>query len=522
MNTKRWALLAAVCLLVAAMAVFYPSLVDMVMAREELRKNSEASAAAVVPVTPAEKLSDLEYNHTQYDSYLIGGPAAEAISLERLNGYLEASFCGLTGFEADLDAMKQAADQLLEKYTVQYLVLVLDPTVAAEIPADPAASIALSQIRERMSLLTEIKAHCEVVGAELLVIWQPLSATELNRYDWSSVEHLLSAAAAVTDCWSFLDYGAVQCDGAYFSGTGGYSAEVGDLMLARIFSDETVTVPEDFGSLLSARQEETDEEEKPSFIAHVPILMYHAFVTSPEQVTGATMVSDDTFESHLQALEKAGYETVSFSDLIAFVYEGTPLPEKPVVLIADDGYLSNLNVAAPLLARYDATMSVAVIGFSMGEDTYKETGVSIYPHFSVEQARPWVNAGVIEIVSHTYDMHRVANLEGGYCRQGVYPLYGESEEAYTQALTEDFSRSKQQLEEGFGVAVEALAYPHGYFTERSEQVAKDLGFKVTMTILPGSNKLVQGMPRSLQQMHRNWITDDMTGEDIIELLKSFE
>lgn len=253
-------------------------------------------------------------------------------------------------------------------------------------------------------------------------------------------------------------------------------------------------------------------------VVDVPVLMYHAFTQTPDAVAGSAYLSAGTFESHLRALQAGDYQTVSVSDLVDFVYKGEPLPEKPVVLIADDGYLDNLTVAAPLLEEYDACMSVAVIGCSVGKDTYKDTGVAMRPHFSLEQAEPWVDAGVIEIVSHSYDMHQVASRDGNACRRGMYPLNGEDEAAYTQALTADLTKSVEQLEQGLGVEVDALAYPYGLYTETSERVLKELGFKVTMTIEPGINTLVRGVPHSLYQLQRNWITDDMTGQDLLVLL----
>ena len=262
------------------------------------------------------------------------------------------------------------------------------------------------------------------------------------------------------------------------------------------------------------------EEPEPVNVADVPILMYHAFVETREEVAGPAYLSAETFEAHLRALRDADYQTVSLSDLIDFVYEGEPLPEKPVVLVADDGYLDNLTVAAPLLEEYDACMTVAVIGCSVGDDTYKDTGEAMRPHFSLEQAQPWVDAGVIEIISHSYDMHQITSRDGSACRQGMYPLEGEEEAAYAQALRADIIRSVEQLEQGLGVEVEALAYPFGKFTWVSEEVLQELGFLVTLTIEPGTNKLVRGMPQSLYQMERNWITDDMTSQDLLVLLHS--
>ena len=43
-----------------------------------------------------------------------------------------------------------------------------------------------------------------------------------------------------------------------------------------------------------------------------------------------------------------------------------------------------------------------------------------------------------------------------------------------------------------------------------------------MTIEKGTNQLVPGLPQSLYQLRRNWITDDMTGQDLLDLLRNLE
>ena len=49
-------------------------------------------------------------------------------------------------------------------------------------------------------------------------------------------------------------------------------------------------------------------------------------------------------------------------DLINFVYSGSSLPEKSVVITFDDGYYNNYLYAYPLLEKYDAKMLISFIG----------------------------------------------------------------------------------------------------------------------------------------------------------------
>ena len=158
---------------------------------------------------------------------------------------------------------------------------------------------------------------------------------------------------------------------------------------------------------------------------------------------------------------------------------------------------------------------MAVIGVSEGRDTYKDTGTPIIPHFSLEQAKPWMDKGVIELFSHTYDMHQ-GDLDPAGHRHSVLQLEGESEADYLAALKADFSRSAQQLE---GVSAPALAYPHGRYSEQSEQAARECGFAVTLTTREGGNTVTSGKPESLYLLNRNYVKEETSGTDLIALLQ---
>lgn len=139
--------------------------------------------------------------------------------------------------------------------------------------------------------------------------------------------------------------------------------------------------------------------------ADVAILMYHAF-TEDEADTGYLCTPVSEFAHQLSALRDAGYTSVGYADLIEFVNGDGKLPEKPLLITIDDGYQNNLDLAAPLLEKYGFCANIAVIGVSIGHTTYKDTGIPIMPHFSLEDARPWVARGVLTVTTHSYDMHK--------------------------------------------------------------------------------------------------------------------
>lgn len=235
--------------------------------------------------------------------------------------------------------------------------------------------------------------------------------------------------------------------------------------------------------------------------ADVAILMYHAF-TEDEADTGSLYTPASEFARQLSALRDAGYTSVGYADLIEFVNGEGKLPEKPLLISIDDGYQNNLDLAAPLLEKYGFCANIAVIGVSIGRTTYKDTDIPITPHFSLEDARPWVARGVLTVTTHSYDMHQVTAVDGAGCRRGVLQMPGEAEPDYIAALTQDYTHAQEQLAGLPGKVLPVFTYPFGAYSELSERVLQELGVQVTVTIANGANRLVKGEPETLRLLHR--------------------
>ena len=151
-------------------------------------------------------------------------------------------------------------------------------------------------------------------------------------------------------------------------------------------------------------QQFSDPVQAEGVSVQVPILLYH-------HISEDTLTQEQ-FQTEMQLLKDGGYHTVSFDQIFDFVEKGTPLPEKPVCLTFDDGYLSNYEIAYPLLKEYGMKATFFAIGATVGNtEHYKDTEFPITPHYSYEQAKEMSDSGLVSIQSHTFDMHQWAPYE---------------------------------------------------------------------------------------------------------------
>ena len=243
----------------------------------------------------------------------------------------------------------------------------------------------------------------------------------------------------------------------------------------------------------------------------LPILMYHHFA---DESKSGTVVTPGRFREQMTALRDAGYQAVTIPQVIGFVREGAPLPEKPVLITMDDGYGSNLTVAAPILEETGMRATIFVIGINEGEEYYAHSGEPMWQHrFAFEEAAPWVEKGIIDVQSHTFDMHQLESY--GYSgRDGVRRMHGESSEDYRRALLDDAEAFRQRREGRAATELLALAYPFGYYDLEADE-------KLTVTIDERINRLRAGDESCLRMMGRFNVTDSTSGEDLVDRLDQY-
>ncbi|MBQ5841505.1 MAG: polysaccharide deacetylase family protein [Clostridia bacterium] len=232
--------------------------------------------------------------------------------------------------------------------------------------------------------------------------------------------------------------------------------------------------------------------------AVVPIVMYHGLLEDKGR-QNTYVIDPSLLESDLQEIAKRGYTTVGIRDLLAFVEEGTPLPDKAVMLTFDDGYYNNYRYAYPLLQTYGMKAVISPIArwTEFYSDTPGEQNRPVYSHITFEQMRHMAESGLVEFGNHSYDLHHAG--DGG--RHGAKKLAGESKERYQALLREDLQRAQNLFAQRAGVTPLAFTYPYGAMSSEAVPVLKEMGFRLTFTCEERVNVLTAS-PDSLYRLGR--------------------
>ncbi|MDR1131523.1 MAG: polysaccharide deacetylase family protein [Oscillospiraceae bacterium] len=224
----------------------------------------------------------------------------------------------------------------------------------------------------------------------------------------------------------------------------------------------------------------------------VPIIMYHSVLNHPPQA-GDYVVSTKTFKEDMAYLKRNGYSAVFVAELIAYVYDGTPLPEKPVVITLDDGFLNNLTYVLPILEETGMKATISVVG-SYTERFSKTGDPNInYAYLTWADIKALQASGHIEIGNHSYDLHD-QDL-------GALKKSGETVRAYQERLMADIGKLQSELEANTGILPKVFAYPFGLVSEEAPAALKALGFKAALNCYEKVNR-IGADPEALYRLGR--------------------
>ena len=193
-------------------------------------------------------------------------------------------------------------------------------------------------------------------------------------------------------------------------------------------------------------------------MSRLPILAYHNVDFVPPGIRLARLyVTPAQFERQMWTLRRLGLRGVSVSVGLASL--GATGGRGLVILTFDDGYVDNLEHAAPILKKYGFTATCYVVADRTGAHNVWDSdylGVK-KPTMNVAQLQAWLAAGM-EVGSHTCTHPRLDQLD-------------------LATAAQEIENSRAVLTSMLGVPVEHFCYPYGRFTDGTAELVKRSGYR---------------------------------------------
>ncbi len=243
----------------------------------------------------------------------------------------------------------------------------------------------------------------------------------------------------------------------------------------------------------------------------LPIVMYHGLLKD-KRYHNNFFISPQLFEKDLRYFRENNYTPVFVKDLIDYVDNGVPLPEKPVLITFDDGFYNSYVYAYPLLKEYNMKAVVSIIGKLTDKASLIEDKSPNYSYLAWDEVQELNSSGIIEIQNHSYDMHG-----NDHRRRGAMQKQGESIEQYRLALEEDVGNFQNQIFEMTGQKPTAFTYPYGFFSKNSKEILKNMGFRASFSCAEGINFITRD-PDCLYRLKRVNRTPDKTSAEFFKVL----
>ena len=234
-----------------------------------------------------------------------------------------------------------------------------------------------------------------------------------------------------------------------------------------------------------AQAEDEAKEMKPGEFL---VFCYHAVPAKPS-LNDPYAVPQNLFVEQMEYLRTHGYHPVSLDDILKASQGKQELPQKPVLLTFDDAYVSYYDFVIPVLEKFGYPSVLAVVGIWID---YPPKDIT-EPLMTWDQVREASKRRLVEVVSHTYDLHKAiqynppGNVGAAVSVRGFDPNSRnyETEEAYRARIAADFTEQKELFASQFGMVPRAVAWPYGRHNAISVEVAREAGICLGFTLEEG-------------------------------------
>ena len=247
--------------------------------------------------------------------------------------------------------------------------------------------------------------------------------------------------------------------------------------------------------VLGIRIYASNEKEKEVIL---PVLMYHNI--SEEYATEAkdANITPELFRQHMQAILDRGYTPIFINEYYDFIIRGKELPENPIAITFDDGYLSNYEIAYPILKELNIPATIFIVTSTVGLD--ESSGKVSTPHFTWDQAREMQESGIIDIHSHSHSHKKLDDMS-------------------LAELQFELRMSKYLIERNLEKYCYVFSYPYGRYNEGTLMFAKYAGYRMQIFVTDTESDEIYLANKSsdgIERFTRLTVSGDMSVEDLYE------
>lgn len=198
---------------------------------------------------------------------------------------------------------------------------------------------------------------------------------------------------------------------------------------------------------------------------------------------------------------KRHYNIIGLNDYLDAVRNGERLPDKAVVITFDDGHVCN-NALLPVIKRMQIPVTIFLCSSIVGTHRHFWFRHSAEMKPQVETLKKLSNGQRLEALrqygftqeqeygdlqalskEQIEEMTPWVNFQSHTCFHPILPQCDDN------TAENEIEGSKLQLEEVFGLTVNALSYPNGDYSARDISLAQAAGYECGITVDSGYNDM---------------------------------
>ena len=184
----------------------------------------------------------------------------------------------------------------------------------------------------------------------------------------------------------------------------------------------------------------------------IPILMYHSI--NDNDPSNNMVLPISMFKEQMSWLNDNKFNSLTLDEAM-IALENDSVPENPIVITFDDGYVDNYENAFQILKENNMQATFFVITGFVGDGYY----------MSSDMLKEMQSTGM-EIENHTIDHVRLSILS----RENIY---------------NEIKGAQEFLRDNIGASGDYLAYPFGWYSNKVISIANELNIKAAVTIQKG-------------------------------------